>query len=365
MPDSTVDARKQSAWETLKFLPVAFIVCNMLGLYLIYTLFHLRPLWRNSDMQQRAGVETTVFNIITFILVVCYLQCLLVHPGKIPDPRDDPFWEYIPVDGAWAGPEGEGLDLQEKKKSGERRHCKWCAKYKPDRCHHCRVCRMCILKMDHHCPWIYNCVGFRNHKYFFLFVFYAAVDCQFIAWTMLDSVMDSIDSTQSFTRMFCLLFGETLAAFMGMLVTGFFIFHVWLMLKGMTTIEFCEKKASMQGASYNTSPYDRGVYGNILAVLGNNPLLWLLPCSPPTGTGVHFGREDASEVTRLTRDLESGRGTRRKHHRKDSGQKAKPSSRTGSGRRKERSDTCSDHSRTAIFRQQGANLDTDLHATAG
>lgn len=49
--------------------------------------------------------------------------------------------------------------LQERKREGTRRVCKWCDKYKPDRAHHCRQCRQCILKMDHHCPWIYNCVG--------------------------------------------------------------------------------------------------------------------------------------------------------------------------------------------------------------
>lgn len=38
--------------------------------------------------------------------------------------------------------------------------CKKCHEIKPPRAHHCSICDTCVLKMDHHCPWINNCVGY-------------------------------------------------------------------------------------------------------------------------------------------------------------------------------------------------------------
>mmetsp|Transcript_14890 Transcript_14890/g.29950 ORF Transcript_14890/g.29950 Transcript_14890/m.29950 type:complete len:526 (+) Transcript_14890:374-1951(+) len=60
-----------------------------------------------------------------------------------------------------------------------RRICRRCNAYKPRRAHHCSVCKRCIIKMDYHCPWVNNCVGIGNHKYFLLFVFYTFMSCTY------------------------------------------------------------------------------------------------------------------------------------------------------------------------------------------
>jgi palmitoyltransferase len=52
------------------------------------------------------------------------------------------------------------------------RYCKRCQAWKPERTHHCSVSGHCVLRMDHYCIWVVNCVGLLNYKHFLLFLWY-------------------------------------------------------------------------------------------------------------------------------------------------------------------------------------------------
>jgi len=308
------DPRKNRFDEPAKFLPVTFVLCQIGGLWFVYMFHHCLPLLRHNETFSHARAEMIAFNFVSTMLLICYVKSILTHPGSIPEKTaDDDVWNLVAHDSRGSGADASGTGLHETKRSGEARHCKWCAKYKPDRCHHCRVCRMCILKMDHHCPWIYNCVGFGNHKYFFLHLMYAVIATNIIFWSMLRTVKNSLGSDTPFVKMFSLLFGASLACLLGLLVTVFFCFHIWLTLKAMTTIEFCEK--SMKRTSYDASAYDRGFWGNIRSVLGENPALWFLPVNPPSGTGLAYASTEETPL-RLSQDVEVGRDIRKKTHEK-------------------------------------------------
>jgi len=53
--------------------------------------------------------------------------------------------------------------------------CLQCFVVRPNRSHHCSICKGCILGMDHHCPWINNCVGMFNKKFFILMNLYSLI----------------------------------------------------------------------------------------------------------------------------------------------------------------------------------------------
>lgn len=48
--------------------------------------------------------------------------------------------------------------------------CSKCNLPKPERAHHCKTCGRCVLRMDHHCRWTENCVGFKNIGHFVRFL---------------------------------------------------------------------------------------------------------------------------------------------------------------------------------------------------
>jgi len=300
-------------WTLANILPITFVLWVIGTIWSLYCWLHLLPLLqfgsaqgdRDEGMRLRGQVEFVVAQSLAVLLLTCFTRAVLTDPGSVPEtaewspdagsgtqrwPRTAPP-ELVPEPLA-AGEELKAACL-ETKQSGQRRFCKWCDSYKPDRCHHCRICKSCILRMDHHCPWIANCVGFGNHKYFFLLVFYALLNLGFIISTMSESMLKALSEETPPMHRFLLVFCMTLACLMGLLLKVFFGMHVWLMLHATTTIEWCEKRHK-RGTFELT--YDQGVYRNICAVLGPMPILWLLPLRPPEGKGLSFPsrRDDAA-----------------------------------------------------------------------
>ncbi|KAI1303996.1 DHHC zinc finger protein [Xylaria venustula] len=53
--------------------------------------------------------------------------------------------------------------------------CRSCHLLKPPRSKHCAVCKRCVARLDHHCVFINNCVGYGNQHWFLLLLLSTAL----------------------------------------------------------------------------------------------------------------------------------------------------------------------------------------------
>lgn len=161
--------------------------------------------------------------------------------------------------------------------------CATCEISRPNRSKHCKDCNRCIYRFDHHCiyiyiyigPWIGNCVGIRNHKYFIFFLIFSLI--HIISFTLLLYFMVKLNNTlQFFTNMD----GITIAigglfCFMYLLCFIYYrydlnILYVQLknISRNITTNEslnwnhYSYLKNKINGSFCN--PYDKGMKQNII-----------------------------------------------------------------------------------------------------
>ncbi|XP_034943900.1 palmitoyltransferase ZDHHC7 [Chelonus insularis] len=213
------------------------------------------------------------FNTILLLLMMSHLKAICSDPGVVPLPQTRMDFSDIHTGGSGASDDCEERD--------DWSVCTRCETYRPPRAHHCRICERCIRRMDHHCPWINNCVGERNQKYFIQFLVYVgilaiyAISLVIVSWVS-ECPECSTDITVKQSRILHSVILVLESALFGMFVVAILVDQFQAILGDETAIE------RLQGGHHYHHHKSRRAFTLLSQVCGkSHPIFWLLPCHNP------------------------------------------------------------------------------------
>ena len=144
----------------------------------------------------------------------------------------------------------------------ELKYCKTCKLIRDIRTFHCNHCQICILKHDHHCGFVSNCIGLKNYLIFIKFLIVCFIHCSYIFCTsiliMIKISKYSKEKKNELKFVIINIFNAIILVFSGFFsffLFGLIIQHIDSISKNETTREAIKKK-------YNYKVFDKGCKEN-------------------------------------------------------------------------------------------------------
>eukprot|EP00759_Apiculatamorpha_spiralis_P045712 PhF_6_TR4251/c0_g1_i1/m.5750/K20028/ZDHHC2_15_20; palmitoyltransferase ZDHHC2/15/20 len=257
------------------YLPVVFVYFLITWPYYTLTSTFTLPLMATPG-QKSMGIFVFCSTTVTIaLLLVSFSRCVFTSPGYT-----SPSWAVAPS----YDPRGDGSEshtVSILSRTGEMRFCNVCNLFKADRTHHCRHCERCVLRMDHHCPWINNCVGERNHKYFLQFLLYIPVNGLLIVGFPLSinpKIWELGEGSRPVGTLLNFYFAIIFAAVAGVVLFIFFAINIVMVLQDETAISRAGQRQSASSGCCGFGSWSESV-SHIKYICGDSWWRWILPVS--------------------------------------------------------------------------------------